>query len=136
MTDNNTSSASSSGSITVSGSESSVAEQSVTRSTAGESLRKIFSFPVMLGGLLTGAAYVWARLFTVDPDMWWHLKVGDAILRTHQWPTTDPYSFTVFGQKWLAYEWLGDIVFAIAQRIGGLRGLETVLWLSSVAVMI
>lgn len=137
MSEKNIPAASDSATISIGAASGSSAEaQAATRSTAGELLRKVFSFPVMLGGLLTGAAYVWARLFTVDPDMWWHLKVGDAILRTHQWPTTDPYSFTVFGQKWLAYEWLGDIVFAFAQRIGGLRGLETVLWLSCFAVVI
>jgi hypothetical protein len=105
-------------------------------STALELLRKLFSFPAMLGALLAGAAYVWARRFQVDPDMWWHVKVGDVILKTHHWPTADPYSFTVFGQHWLAYEWLGEVLFSVAHRLGGLRGLEMVLWLFCATVLI
>src|SRR5882762_2690009 len=69
-------------------------------------LRRVFSFPVVLASLLVGAAFAPARFFVVDPDIWWHIKVGDSILRTHQWPTADPYSFTVSGQPWIAYEWL------------------------------
>jgi hypothetical protein len=85
--------------------------------------RQISSFPVMLASLLVGVVFVWARLFNVDPDMWWHIKVGETILRTHQWPTTDIYSFTVNGQPWLAYEWFGDILLAVAYRVAGLPGL-------------
>ncbi len=90
-------------------------------------LERVFSFPAMLASLLVGAIFVAARLFRVDPDLWWHIKVGDTILRTHQWPTTDTYSFTVAGQPWLAYEWLGDVLLATAYRLGGLIGLEILL---------
>jgi hypothetical protein len=86
--------------------------------------RRIFSFPIMLGCLLVSGAFYWACKFEVDPDFWWHLKVGDQILATHHWPTTDPYSFTTGGQPWLAYEWLGDVLFSFTNHIGGIRGLE------------
>jgi hypothetical protein len=96
-------------------------------SGVAELVRKIFSFPAMLGSLLVGAVFMSGMLFKVDPDLWWHIKVGDDILRTHHWPTTDPFSFTVFGQPWLAYEWLGDVLFSMASRLGGLRGLDGLL---------
>jgi hypothetical protein len=85
--------------------------------------QRVCSFPVMLASLLVGVVFVHARLFTVDPDVWWHIKVGDVILRTHHWPTTDIYSFTVHGQPWLAYEWLGDVLLAIVYGFAGLSGL-------------
>jgi hypothetical protein len=85
------------------------------------------SFPAMLASFLVGEVFVAGRVFRVDPDLWWHIKVGDTILKTHQWPTTDTYSFTVAGQPWLAYEWLGGIVLATANRVAGLVGLEILL---------
>ena len=72
-------------------------------------LQRIFSFPAMLGSVLVGAAFYAGRGFAVDPDLWWHAKNGQNILATHYWPTTDPFSFTVAGTPWLAYEWLGDV---------------------------
>jgi len=90
-------------------------------------LQKIFSFPMMLAAFLVGGVAASVRLFDVDPDLWWHIKVGESILATHHFPTTDLYSFTVHGQLWLAYEWLGEIVLATAQRLGGLRGLDALL---------
>src|ERR1700687_2966104 len=56
-------------------------------------LKRIFSFPAMLGTLLVGFVYIVRRGFEVDPDFWWHLKVGEGILATHRLPVTDPYSF-------------------------------------------
>jgi len=97
---------------------------------------RVFSFPVMLGCLLVGGVFLAARLFKVDPDLWWHVKVGQEILRTHQWPTTDTYSFTVSGQPWLAYEWLGDIVLAVTNIIAGVTGLEVLLVLIGSSVVL
>jgi hypothetical protein len=99
-------------------------------------LSQVFSFPALLGALLVGAVFVTARLFLVDPDLWWHIKVGQDILSTHSWPTTDAYSFTVAGQPWLAYEWLGDVLLGAVARFGGLQGLEACLIVLGSAVML
>ncbi len=65
---------------------------------------------------------VWATLplYIHDPDVWWHIAVGAQILRTHTWPTFDPYSFTAHGSPWIAYEWLGEVVIALAAHSGAL----------------
>lgn len=86
-------------------------------------LQKVFSFPVLLGAALVTSIYVPLRAFAVDPDVWWHIRVGETILATHRWPTTDPYSFTAHGSPWVAYEWLGEVLLATANRLGGLRAL-------------
>ncbi len=110
------------------------------RSTAGsralEMLKWVVSFPAMLGMFLVGETFYRGRLFTVDPDMWWHIKTGQTILATHHWPTVDPYSFTAHGQPWMAFEWLGDVLIGAASRIGGLRGLDALLIVAGSAVMI
>ena len=106
------------------------------KSAALQLLRRVFSFPVVLASLIVGAVFVPARLFIVDPDIWWHIKVGDDILATHQWPTADPYSFTVSGQPWIAYEWLGEVLLAAVMRLGGIRGLELLLIVLGSAVML
>lgn len=99
-------------------------------------LQKIFSFPALLGSLLVGGTFAVARHFVVDPDLWWHIKVGESILATHHWPVTDPFSFTVFGQPWQAYEWLGDVALAGAWRFGGYRGLDALLIVLGSAIML
>jgi hypothetical protein len=99
-------------------------------------LHQIFSFPAMLGGLLVVGVFAARHNFEVDPDLWWHLKVGENILATHRWPTVDPYSFTAGGQTWLAYEWLGDVFFAAVARIAGLQGLQALLIILSAAIML
>jgi hypothetical protein len=81
------------------------------------------SFPAFLGTLLVGSMYVLLRDFWVDPDVWWHTKVGETILATHHWPTVDTYSFTAHGMPWIAYEWLGEVLLAAVERSWGLRGL-------------
>src|SRR5580704_11758480 len=57
----------------------------------------VFSFAAMLATCLVGRVFLSLRSFQIDPDLWWHIKVGEDILATHRWPTTDAYSFTVAG---------------------------------------
>src|SRR6516162_1801487 len=89
-------------------------------------LKCIFSFPAMLGTMLVGVVLVPGRNFAVDPDLWWHIRNGQNILATHRWPTTDPYSFTVAGTSWLAYEWLGDVLLGFMAK-SGLQALDGLL---------
>ncbi len=101
-----------------------------------EILKWVFSFPAMMGALLVGRVFYEGRTFFVDPDLWWHVKNGQNILATHHWPTVDPYSSTVAGQPWMAYEWFGEIVLGTVARIGGLVGLDIFLIAFSSVVML
>lgn len=95
---------------------------------AGASIfQVVFSFAAMLGTCLVARMFFNLRSFNVDPDIWWHIKYGESILATHHWPVTETYSFTVTGQHWLAYEWLGDVMLATVYHLGGLRGLGALL---------
>jgi hypothetical protein len=99
-------------------SPSNVSAGARTQSWPVEALKWMFSFPVMLGTCLVAKLFYELRGFQVDPDVWWHIRVGQDILRTHTWPTSDPYSYTVHGMPWLAYEWLGDVVLALVAKHG------------------
>jgi hypothetical protein len=99
-------------------------------------LHRLFSFPAMLGMILVGRVFYEARSFTVDPDLWWHIKVGQNILATHSWPTTDSFSHSVAGTPWLAYEWLGDVLLGAVERLAGLQGLLLLLVVLGSAIVL
>jgi hypothetical protein len=103
--------------------------------------RRIFSLPVLLGALLVAAACVdrYLNLLNVslhqhvysaycfEGDLWWHLATGKWILKTHAWPTHDFYSFTGYGNPWIADQWLGDIVIAAVWELGRMHALMILL---------
>jgi hypothetical protein len=90
-------------------------------------LRAVFSFPVMLATLLVLLMVLTVRERFNDPDMWWHLKTGELIWKTHSIPRVDPFSFTAFGKPWIAQEWLSEATMYGAYHLGGYTGL--MLWL-------
>jgi hypothetical protein len=90
-------------------------------------LRKVFSFPVMLAGLLAVLAILTVRRRFDDPDMWWHLKTGEIIWTSHTIPAADPFSYTTHHQAWIPHEWLSQWLIYGAYRLGGYSGL--MLWL-------
>jgi hypothetical protein len=61
-----------------------------------------------------------------DADIGWHIRTGELILTIHSLPRTDPFSSTMQGQPWFAWEWLYDVVLGILHRVCGLNG---VVWL-------
>jgi hypothetical protein len=78
----------------------------VTPATAGTTL--------LLTAIAAGAATP-----VVDPDVFWHVSAGEWILKNRRIPKTDPFSWTMLGRKWIAHEWLTEIVFGALHRLGG-----------------
>jgi hypothetical protein len=99
-------------------------------------LRKCFSFPVFLATLLAGAVFVKERVLRLDPDTWWHIRMGQDILMGHRFPHVDAYSFTAYGHAWVNYEWLGDVILAAVMHLTGLKGLGVLLIVLSCAIML
>jgi hypothetical protein len=107
-------------------------------STVRGNLRKAFSFPALLGVMVVASACggVYFKLqelsnlpsgqphiSIIEGDTWLHILMGEDLLRTRHWPTTDSYSFTAHGNPSMAYEWLGEVGLALINRTAGLRGL-------------
>src|SRR4030088_1957907 len=61
----------------------------------------------------------------------WHIPTGPLILVGHSLPRTDPFSSTMQGQPWFAWEWLYDIVLGILHQAARLNGVG---WLCALLV--
>lgn len=57
-----------------------------------------------------------------DAGIGWHIRTGQLILQTHTVPHVDPFSSTMLGQPWYAWEWLYDVVVGWLDRLAGLSG--------------
>jgi hypothetical protein len=57
-----------------------------------------------------------------DAGIGWHIRTGQLILATHSIPRVDPFSSTMAGQPWFAWEWLYDVVVGGLDRAAGLNG--------------
>ncbi len=66
-----------------------------------------------------------------DGDTGWHIRTGELILDQGRVPHQDPFSYTKPGAEWYAWEWLADVIFALAHRAWGLKG---VVLLAGVAI--
>jgi hypothetical protein len=84
----------------------------------------IFLFWSVLAGTLSNRPFA-------DPDIGWHIRTGELMLASHALPRTDPFSSTMHGQTWFAWEWLYDLTLGILHRAAGLNG---VAWLCALIV--
>ncbi len=96
--------------------------------------RRAFSLPVLIVVLLGLVAFWSARNRIHDPDMWWHMKVGEKILQTGELPRTDEYSYTTDSHAWIPHEWLAEVTIYKAYQWGGLAGL--MLWLGLIGTIL
>jgi hypothetical protein len=79
--------------------------------------------------LFAVAVSIWAA----DPDVFWHLAVGNWIAIHHAVPRTDIYSWTAYGQHWTDHEWGWELLIYWVYRytsVIGLWGLVLILGVS------
>ena len=69
-----------------------------------------------------------------DGDVSWHVAAGRWILANGRVPDTDPFSFTMAGEPWVAHEWLAEIVYALAFDSAGYAGLAAVVTVALMAL--
>ena len=99
-------------------------EAAALASTERSLARRIFSFPAALTILVVASVFALARNGMADPDIWWHLRNAEYLLRESRWPRVDVYSYTVFGNPWMNHEWLGELPYYLAWRAFGLVGIK------------
>jgi hypothetical protein len=71
-----------------------------------------------------------------DPDIWWHLANARLLTSTHHFIWTEPYSFTVAGERWINPEWLSELPYWFSYQALHLRGIYLVNWLGLCANLI
>lgn len=103
-----------------------IAAQPAPAGTLRYAIQSFFSFPVMLAFMLALLAVFTVRSRFDDPDMWWHLKMGQIIWTTHTIPLQDTFSYTTNHHPSVPQEWLGEVSLYIAYKLGGYSGL--MLW--------
>ena len=57
-----------------------------------------------------------------DAGIGWHIRTGQLILQTGKIPRVDPFSSTMQGKPWFAWEWLYDEAVGAANSSAGLDG--------------
>ena len=57
-----------------------------------------------------------------DAGIGWHIRTGQLILAAHRIPHVDPFSSTMSGQPWFAWEWLYDVLVGWLDLATGLNG--------------
>jgi hypothetical protein len=76
-------------------------------------------FMVLLFSFSCGAL---APRLLQDAGTGWHIRNGELILSRHSITRTDPFSSTMQGKPWYAWEWLYDVGIGLVHRWAGLNG--------------
>ncbi len=91
------------------------------------SIDRLCSQPALLAYVLVAGTFVLARNRLGAPDTFAHWTIGERILSTGRWPTTEEHSYTVAGDPWVAFEWLSEVVIAAVGRAGGVTAATALL---------
>jgi hypothetical protein len=66
-----------------------------------------------------------------DAGIGWHIRTGQQILAIHRVPRVDPFSSTMEGKQWFAWEWFYDLVVGALDAACGLNG---PVWLTAIVI--
>ncbi len=77
---------------------------------------------VFLGLLFSLSCGAIAPRLLSDAGIGWHIRNGQLMLQTHAITRTDPFSSTMSGHVWYAWEWLYDLAIALVYQAMGLNG--------------
>jgi hypothetical protein len=70
-----------------------------------------------------------------DPDIWWHVRLGELILHDGI-PHHEIWSYTILGRDWHPTAWLSDVALASLHDAGGWRAIVLFKVLASAAVLV
>lgn len=79
------------------------------------------TMPLLVGACVYVLLLALGPRLLSDPDSYSHIGVGRWIL-ANGIPSSDPFSFSMHGAHWLAFEWLSEVVFASIHAAAGWDG--------------
>jgi hypothetical protein len=90
------------------------------RSILGLRIIQLLALVCLLASL--AAVTIGFKLSVLDPDIWWHLKVGDWILQNRAVPHVGIFSRTAGSHPWVAYSWGYEVLMSLIYSAFGLFG--------------
>ena len=90
----------------------------------------------MLATARVTTVVIFANRSIADPDIWWHLRNAEELLRSGRFVRADAYSYTVHGAAWINHEWLGELPYYFGWRCFGLQGLYLVMALALATIFL
>lgn len=73
--------------------------------------------------IILGLVLIMAARIPLDSDQWWHLRAGAVTWEQRSPVTTDQFSFTREGSRWINHSWLSELLMFLFFRWGDYRGL-------------
>jgi hypothetical protein len=70
-------------------------------------------FKIFIGAAVF-LSFFYVSFKEIDPDLGWHLKVGQWIYTYKQIPHFDEFTYTMPGHRWVAHEWFMEVIFWLA----------------------
>lgn len=80
--------------------------------------RRVIQLLIILGIFLMALNRI-----NMENDLFWQLKLGQTIWKTHSFPITDPYSLPAAGEVWTVHEWIPSLIFYLIFTYIGSWGL-------------
>ncbi len=82
----------------------------------------LFSLPVAFATILF--VLTMGLLPIVDPDFFWHVKIGALIRQAGEIPSVEVFSHTAEGQAWVVQGWFSDVVLDYVWQSAGIVGIR------------
>ncbi len=73
--------------------------------------------------LFAGVMFVIGIRALNESDIFYHVKAGEVIWQTKSIPTTDIFSSSAAGARWVTHEWLPELIFFCVYSLAGFWGL-------------
>ena len=87
-------------------------------------------------GLVLLLGTLWGSRPLIHDDLFYHIRTGEIVMSEGRVPTTDPFSFTRYGERWVTHEWGFGVVVYLAERLGGLEGLVALKVATVIAILL
>jgi hypothetical protein len=84
------------------------------------------AMPWLVAAGVYGLLMILGPRLLADPDTYSHIALGRWIFEHQGVPTVDPFSQTMRGEHWVAFEWLSQVIYAGALSLGGWTGVVAV----------